>query len=408
MEDKNGKSRPPGSGELLDRERCLMAYKILIVDDEPDLELLVRQKFRQHVRESRFELSFARNGQEALQKIEQDPEIDLLLSDINMPVMDGLTLLAQLEGVDRLMKAIVVSAYGDMRNIRTAMNHGAYDFVTKPIDFQDLETTINKTLHTVDALKQAKREQEQLLSIQQELGVASRIQMSILPRTFPAFPERNDFDLYAEIIPAMEVGGDFYDFFLVDEDRLGLVIADVSGKGVPAAIFMAVSRTLLRATALQKLSAGNCLQYVNSVLVTESDSSMFVTLFYGILNTRTGDLEFSCGGHNPPFLVSEGKVSMMDFKGGMVLGAIDEAHYETAHTQLRPGDTLLMYTDGITEAADHAENLFSEEGVEAYLRTASTLPVKELVDGLIAAVRKFAGDAPQSDDMTVLAARYLG
>jgi sigma-B regulation protein RsbU (phosphoserine phosphatase) len=385
-----------------------MAYKILIVDDEPDLELLVRQKFRQHVRESRFELSFARNGKEALQKIEEDPGIDLLLSDINMPVMDGLTLLAQLEGVDRFMKAIVVSAYGDMQNIRTAMNHGAYDFVTKPIDFQDLEVTINKTLHTVDALKQAKREREQLLSIQQELGVASRIQMSILPRIFPAFPDRKDFDLYAEIIPAMEVGGDFYDFFLVDEDRLGLVIADVSGKGVPAAIFMAVSRTLLRATALQKLSAGNCLQYVNSVLVTESDSGMFVTLFYGILNTRTGDLEFSCGGHNPPFLLSEGKVSLMDCKGGTVLGAIEEAHYETQHAQLRPGDTLLLYTDGVTEAADLAENFFSEEGAEAYLRTATALPVKELVDGLIAAVRKFTGEAPQSDDLTVLAARYLG
>lgn len=385
-----------------------MAYKILIVDDEPDLEVLVRQKFRQYVRDGRFEFSFAHDGKEALQKIEQDAGIDLVLSDINMPIMDGLTLLARLEGVDRLMKAIVVSAYGDMQNIRTAMNRGAYDFITKPIDFKDLEVTINKTLHTVDTLKQAKHEREQLLSIQQELSVASRIQMSILPRAFPAFPDRNDFDLYADIIPAKEVGGDFYDFFLIDEDRLGVVIGDVSGKGVPAAIFMAVSRTLLRATALQKLPAGNCFQYVNSVLATQSEADMFVTMFYGILNTRTGDLEHSCGGHNPPYLLAGTKVSMLPVKTGPPLGVIGDAHYETEHTQLRPNDTLLLYTDGITEAANLAESLFSEEGAERYLQTAVALPVKEIVNGLVGAAREFAGEAPQSDDMTLLAVRYRG
>lgn len=383
-----------------------MAYKILIVDDEPDLEHLVRQKFRHHVREGRFELRFAHNGKEALEQIEQDSEIDLVLSDINMPVMDGLTLLGRLEGIDRQLKAIMVSAYGDMQNIRTAMNRGAYDFVTKPIDFQDLEVTINKTLHTVDTLKQAQREREQLLSIQQELNVASRIQLSILPRNFPAFPDRSDFDLFAEIIPAKQVGGDFYDFFLIDEDRLGLVIGDVCGKGVPAAIFMAVSRTLLRATALQKLPAGSVLQYVNSILAAQ-DSSLFVTVFYGILNTRTGDLEFSCGGHNLPYLLSEGKLTMPDFKPVCPPGLVDGTEYATRHLQLRSGDTLLLYTDGVTEATDRANTLFSEERLEAYLRSASGLSPKELVNGLVTDVRKFTGEAPQSDDITVLAAQYL-
>jgi phosphoserine phosphatase RsbU/P len=384
-----------------------MAYKILIVDDEPDLEHLVRQKFRHHVREGRFELKFAHNGKEALEQIEEDSGIDLVLSDINMPVMDGLTLLGRLEGVDRLLKAIVVSAYGDMQNIRTAMNRGAHDFVTKPIDFQDLEATINKTLRTVDNLKQAQREREQLLSIQQELSVASRIQLSILPRTFPAFPNRSDFDLFAEIIPAKHVGGDFYDFFLIDEDRLGLVIGDVCGKGVPAAIFMAVSRTLLRATALQKLPAGSVLQYVNDILAAQ-DSNLFVTIFYAILNTRTGDLEFSCGGHNPPYLLSEGKLTMPDFKPVCAPGMIDGTQYETAHLQLRPGDTLFLYTDGVTEAADTANNFFLEERVEAYLRSAAGSSPKELVNALVAEVQKFTGEASQSDDITVLAAQYRG
>jgi sigma-B regulation protein RsbU (phosphoserine phosphatase) len=385
-----------------------MAYKILIVDDEPDLELLVRQKFRQHVREGRFELCFAHDGEEALQQIEQDRGIDLVLSDINMPVMDGLTLLARLEGVDRLLKAIVVSAYGDMQNIRSAMNRGAHDFVTKPIDFQDLEVTINKTLQAVDILKQAKLEREQLISIQQELGVAARIQLSILPRTFPAFPDRNDFELFAEIIPAKEVGGDLYDFFLIDQDCLGLLIGDVCGKGVPAAIFMAVSHTLLRATALQKLSAGNCLQYVNRVLTASNDSSMFATIFYGILDTRTGDLEFSCAGQNPPYLLSGNNLAMLNVAGRLAVGIDHGMHYETEHTQLQPGDTLMLYTDGETEATDRTENFFSEQSLEAYLRSAAGLSPQEIVKGLVAEVQKFTGEASQSDDITVLAARYVG
>jgi sigma-B regulation protein RsbU (phosphoserine phosphatase) len=385
-----------------------MAYKILIVDDEPDLELLVRQKFRRQVREGFFELFFAHNGKEALQQIEQDSGIDLVLSDINMPVMDGLTLLARLEGIDRELKAVMVSAYGDMQNIRTAMNRGAYDFVTKPINFEDLEITINKTLHTVDTLKQARREREQLLSIQQELAVASRIQLSILPRIFPAFPNHSDFDLFAEIIPAKDVGGDFYDFFLIDADRLGLVIGDVCGKGIPAAIFMAMSSTLLRATALQKLSAGSCLQYVNSILAAQYEPVMFVTVFYGILNTRTGDLEFASGGHPPPYLLSEGKVNILDVKPACAPGMVDGTRYETCHRQLRPRDTLLLYTDGVTEATDRAGNLFSERSAEAYLRGAAGLSPKEVVSGLVTEVRKFIGEAPQSDDITVLAAQYLG
>src|SRR5204863_5183232 len=139
-----------------------------------------------------------------------------------------------------------------------------------------------------------------------------------------------DFSIFAEMTPAKEVGGDFYDFFLIDENRLGFVIGDVSGKGVPASILMAVSRTLLRATALTAESAGECLQYVNHVLVKQSDPAMFVTIFYGILHTDTGDLEFSVGGHNPPFLFSERLgVEMLKSKGGMIVGMIEQAQYTT-------------------------------------------------------------------------------
>ena len=385
-----------------------MACRILIVDDEPDLEHLVRQKFRQQVREGRFEFAFAHNGEEALDLLQNDATIDIVLSDINMPVMDGLTLLTKLNEVNRLLKTIMVSAYGDMQNIRTAMNRGAFDFVTKPIDFHDLEITINKTLDQVLALKQAVQVREELSAIQQELGIAARIQQAILPKKFPPFPGRKEFSIFAEMIPAREVGGDFYDFFLIDDERLGFVIGDVSGKGVPAAIFMAVSRTLLRATALQGLAAGDCLQYTNKVLSAQSNAAMFVTIFYGILHTRTGEVDFSIGGHNPPYVFSQDQVREVAASGGTIVGIMDHAHYQTERLKLQPGEAILLFTDGVTEAEEIGGGQFSEQRLETALRSIGGQPLEEVARSIISDVKAFSTGAPQSDDITLLAVRYLG
>ena len=385
-----------------------MAMRILVVDDEPDLEVLVRQKFRRQVREGAFDLVFARNGAEALEVLSRDASINIVLSDINMPVMDGLTLLGKLTGLDRILKAVIVSAYGDMQNIRIAMNRGAFDFVTKPIDFQDLEITINRTLDEILALKRSLQERTQLNALHEELNIAARIQQSILPRVFPAFPDRSEFDVFASMTPAKEVGGDFYDFFLIDNVRLGFVIGDVSGKGVPAALFMAVCRTLLRATAMQAPSAGDCLQYVNKVLAAESDSAMFVTLFYGILNSRTGELEFAVGGHNPPYLFSESRVEPLRFEGGMIVGIMEMASYESQRIQIQPGDGLFLFTDGVTEAANEALEMFGEERLEAAVRSCAAQPLPSVVSSVSEAVQKFVAGAPQADDLTILAVRYLG
>jgi sigma-B regulation protein RsbU (phosphoserine phosphatase) len=387
----------------------LDGFKILVVDDEPDLEMLVRQRFRKQIRQGEFTFVFAQNGQEALDRLAEDPAIDLIMSDINMPVMDGLTLLSRLGTSSRLVKAVIVSAYGDMQNIRTAMNRGAYDFLTKPIDFDDFQVTVSKTRRALDEIKQGARAKEQLSAIQHELRVATRIQQSILPRTFPPFPERKDFSIYAEMTPAREVGGDFYDFFLIDEHRLGFVVGDVSGKGVPAAILMAVSRTLLRATAIQSSSAGECLEYVNSVLVHQSDPAMFVTIFYGILHTDTGELEYSIGGHNPPIIFSRsGNAEMMQTRGGMIVGMVEEARYSTGCIRLSPGDGILLYTDGVTEAEDPAENQFSEERLLGLLAKSGGRSVEEIVQEVMHAVALFASGAPQHDDITAMAMRYEG
>ncbi|MFN0088357.1 MAG: PP2C family protein-serine/threonine phosphatase [Blastocatellia bacterium] len=384
-----------------------MPVKILVVDDEPDLELLVRQKFRRQIRDKAFEFTFALNGAEALEHLRTDPEIDLIMTDINMPVMDGLTLVSKVADVSPTLKAIVVSAYGDMENIRAAMNRGAYDFLTKPIDFDDLDLTLDKTVKRVRYLKQSQVEHDQLLAIQQELAVATRIQKAILPCDFPPFPNVNGFDLFAEMIPAREVGGDFYDFFLLDPDRLGLAIGDVSDKGVPAAIFMAVTRTLLKSVALTGISPGECLRLVNRLLTIENTSCMFVTLFYGILNIRTGELQYTNAGHNPPYLTGRPEgVCMLDAPPHVVLGIDENAAYETLSIKLAPGDGMLLYTDGITEAFNVRQEMFTERRLKECLERAPRFSSRELTRAVVKEVRQFIGGAPQSDDLTMLAVRH--
>src|SRR5207253_5013125 len=202
-----------------------------------------------------------------------------------------------------------------------------------------------------------------------ELEHAALIQQSILPGNFPPFPHRKDFELHAAMIPAKEVGGDLFDFFLLDDHHLGLVLGDVSGKGVPAALFMAVSRTLLRATAQRNLSPGDCLNQVNITLATQNPSHMFVTMFYGILDTRNGELRFANGGHNPPYLFTrDGEVrELPKEKNGMIVGMIEAARYQTDSVQISPGEALLVFTDGVTEAMDPKEQFYGEERLERVL-----------------------------------------
>lgn len=386
-----------------------MPAKIMVVDDEPDLELLISQKYRKKIKENEVHFFFAEDGVDALNKLKKNAGMDIVLTDINMPKMDGLTLLTKLNENYPLLKSVIVSAYGDMSNIRTALNRGAFDFVTKPIDFQDLEITINKALKEARALRQAVKDRDQLMTIQRELDIARTIQETIVPRTFPPFPDRQDFEILAKMITAKEVGGDLYDLFLIDDDRLGFVIGDVSGKGVPAALFMAVSRTLLKATALKRLPPHECFNQVNQLLYLESVPSMFVTMFYGILNTKTGEIEYCNGGHNPPFLIRKnGAVEPLEVAGGLILGALEDFDFQSNNIKLDKGDSIFLYTDGVTEAMNPKEEEFAEERLKASLGKLSTAPLESMIDNIIKEVYAFAEGAPQADDITAMALRYLG
>ena len=386
-----------------------MSAKVLVVDDEPDLEQLILQKFRKQIRQKEYEFMFAPNGVAALAKLAEATGIDVVLTDINMPEMDGLTLLSKLREDSKLLKPVVVSAYGDMENIRTAMNRGAFDFVTKPIDLTDLEVTLAKAIDELNTLKNALKSRDQLIAIQQELDIATAIQTSILPQKFPAFPDRQQLDIYAKMITAKEVGGDFYDFFAIDKNRIGFTVGDVSGKGVPAAMFMAVSRTLLKSTALKGIPPDECLRSINNILEEESPANMFVTIFYGVLDTRSGAVEYCNGGHNLPCLLHrDGSVEKLRNIGGVFVGAFKDMEFESKVMILQPGETLVLYTDGVTEAADVKDEMFDDKRLEKCLQSLHAEPVQEIPNRVITAVKEFSSGVPQSDDITVLALRYNG
>lgn len=355
-----------------------------------------------------LEFSFAGDGEEALNILENGRDVEVVLSDIRMPRMDGLTLLENIRDLDRTLKVVIVSAFGDMDNIRIAMNRGAFDFITKPIDFDDLSTTIKKTFDEVHELRRAIRLQQKMSAIELELELASQIQLSVLPSSFPAFPDRGEVDLYATMIPAREVGGDFYDFFWIDDDHLGFVIGDVSGKGVGAAMFMTIARTLIRATALEKHHVKDVLCRVNRALYIETMRHMFVTAVYGVLDTRSGKIEASNAGHHAPIRLSKGGAEALERKGGPILCALPEFEYGYSTTELAAGESIFLYTDGITEARNVEGEEFGDERLHDTLLEVAGQPPAEVLRHALRTVQSYSGSHQQSDDITMLGLRFNG
>ena len=218
---------------------------------------------------------------------------------------------------------------------------------------------------------------------------------------------REEFEIAASMAAARRVSGDFYDFFLLDATRLGLAIGDVSGKGIPAALFMAVSRTLLRATALQGGSPGEVLEHVNRVLLKQSHGEIFLTLLYGILDLATGEFTFSAGGH-PPVYLSSGRRGGQFLREprGMMLGIMEDVEYSDGHEHLESGDSLTFYTDGVTEAENAAGDFYTEGRLQRVLEDTTEMPVAPSVAEVLSQVRNFTDGVEQGDDITLLAVRF--
>jgi sigma-B regulation protein RsbU (phosphoserine phosphatase) len=265
--------------------------------------------------------------------------------------------------------------------------------------FMDMEAQLVTALRTRD----------ELVGVRKELDIAGSIQSALLPQALTANAIAGRFDIHAVMIPAKEVGGDFYDYFLIDQERIGFVVGDVSGKGVAAALYMAVSRTLLRATALQGFAPHECLRIVNDRLCADTDSGLFVTITYAILDTTTGELRYATGGHPPPIVVADsGLAYEMKKAPGTVLGMMEDLDYEEERVTLAAGDHLVLYSDGVSEAMSPTNELFGEERLVDFLGTLRAATAEGANHAVVDRVRRFADTAPQADDITVLTLIYRG
>jgi len=317
-------------------------------------------------------------------KISQIANNHFLKVNHNMPV-DQVSKLAMQRAFERLYNPIVVEKDGKYFGIVTIK------------DLLDTCTQIE-----LDA-ERAKKER-----IDAELNVATHIQTSMLPHTFPAFPHRAEFDIYATMLPAKEVGGDFYDFFLLDDNTLAVVIADVSGKGVPAALFMVIAKTLIKSNALYGKNPKDVFEAVNNILCENNEENMFVTAFLGYLDIPSGKFTFANAGHNPPLLRSGKQFDWLKTKPGFILACMENMLYKQYEVFLQPDDELFLYTDGVTEAMNNERELFSDPRLLETANNYLDLPLKEFTEKLKGEIYKFADGAEQSDDITTLALRYKG
>ncbi len=306
-----------------------------------------------------------------------------------------------------LVRRLVVDNIYKVNDSLSAITEGNLDTVVdvrSHVEFDELSDDINSTVNT---LKKYISEAE--ARIDAELAFAKAIQHSALPSVFPPYPNRKEFDINATMHTAKEVGGDFYDFYFIDENTLAFLVADVSGKGIPAAMFMMTSKTLLKSCAESGMSVEEVFTHANEKLCEGNDAGMFVTAWMGLLNTKTGKITFANAGHNPPLVKhADGSFSYLKTRPGFVLAGMEGIRYRKNEYQLEKGDVIYLYTDGVTEATNTANELYGEERLLEALNKNSDSNARTICDAVKADVDLFVGKAPQFDDITMLCLIYHG
>lgn len=379
--------------------------KILIVDDER-LNINVLHDLLKN----EYKTMAAISGKQAIIAAESKSPPDLILLDIMMPEMDGYEVCRILKSNENTkdIPIIFVTAMGQTSDETKGLEFGAVDYLTKPIQPQIVHARIKTHLelkHQRDTLRSAYQIIEnQKARMEDELLVGRDIQMSMVPQIFPPFPDRDEFDLHAKLHPAREVGGDFYDYFFIDDNRLCLCIGDVSGKGVPAALFMAVSRTLIKARASEDTSTASIITRVNAELNRDNKKFMFVTIFIAILDIPTGKLTYTNAGHNPSIIRrSDNEFELLDSLHGPVVAASPEWTYKEDSTILDKGDLLFIYTDGLSEARNVDKEFFTQKRLENLIRNVDAGSAENVVEKVFSEVKQFEGAAEQFDDITLMA-----
>lgn len=311
-----------------------------------------------------------------------------------------------------LLSGIKSMGQGDLEPIASEpFSIGEFETMHQEID--RTSHALNEQMDTIRRMERERMEQENRIKEQEriveELHTAREIQMSALPHTFPPFPERKEFDLFAHMVPARDVGGDFYDFFLIDDDHLCLVIADVSGKGIPGALFMMLSKRIIEESARLERGAAAILERTNRALCDNNQAGMFVTVWLGILEMSTGKLTAANAGHEYPAIQrQDGAFVLYKDKHGFVIGGMEDVRYRAYELQLAPGDKIFVYTDGVTEATAAGGEMFGTERLVAALNTGANGSPEEILSAVKQAVDAFVGSAEQFDDLTMMCLTYNG
>src|SRR5262247_855686 len=384
--------------------------RILVVDDNDDNRYTLTLYLDL---EGYTNVETAHDGEEAIARLKA-AGFDLVLLDVMMPKVDGYQVLSWLKDQTLLrdLPVIMISALNEMNSVVRCIELGAVDYLLKPFNPVLLKARLGSTLE-----KKRLRDQvdAHLARLEEELEAARRLQMAMVPQSFPAPSADFPIDLYASMEPAREVGGDLYDFFITEDGMLCFLVGDVSGKGMPAALFMARTKSLIRiATELMRSRQGasarpaDIIARVNRELCQNNGDLMFVTLFFAMLGPKSGELEFCNAGHNAPYRLNGQRLEVIEGAKGIILGVRPDAVYTTGRTSLAPGEGIYVFTDGITEAANEQGELFAEARLEAVLRAAAGCSTAaEIVTSVAQAVRGFVGSALPSDDITMLAVRRL-
>jgi sigma-B regulation protein RsbU (phosphoserine phosphatase) len=380
-----------------------ISASILVLDDEEDTEDLFLQAFRHQITDGTYKFSFARHMDEALNFFKSQV-FDIFVTDISVDGVDSINLISQLRKEYPLMKSIVASAYGDMSTLRAVMRGGAHDFVIKPIDFTDFGDTLRKTVSVVEKLKDVEKANKKLSAISDELDVSAKLQKSILPGNVV---KKGSIEIWADSISAAEVGGDFYDFFWLSETKLGIVMADVSGKNVSAAMFALIAKTLIKSFAKIYQSPAECFDNVNRTLCGENSTSMFVTAIYGIVDIEKNHLVYTNAGHPPVVVIrSNQKPEFLECDPGMALGIFEEVEFTDNTHEFAPGEMVLLYTDGVPEATNKDGEEYENDRFSDVLQQNATLSPNSITQTLVNSIKEFTKGAPQSDDITTLCLKY--
>ena len=384
--------------------------RLLVVDDNEDNRYTLLQRLK---RQGYTNVAIAMDGREALGLL-RDQAFDLVLLDMMMPEMNGYEVLEQLRADERLrhIPVIMISAVDQLESVVRCIELGAEDYLAKPFNPTLLRARVGASLE-----KKRLRDETaaHLARIELELASAREIQLDLVPRDFPEPTIAAPVEIFAALHPARQVGGDLYDFFYVDPHTLCLVIADVSDKGAPAALFMAhansvirIIASLLRAQDGGRPSPAEIVSKVNIELCRGNRAGMFVTVFFAMLNLPSGVLSFCNAGHNIPYVTdTAGKVVLLDGARSKPLGISPGFAYTTLTRTLAPGDCLFLFTDGITEAMNSAGAFFEDHRLQDSLQALTGGRSSDIVNGVVSSVHVFVGATPQSDDIAAMAVRFL-